>query len=514
MAAKKADRVQAPRGGTPPAWGKRFEKHRREAAPPASLGLVHRVYADAIECARPNPGRGIEALWGVMAGAACSGAGWGLSVLFDGAAAPLAVGVVLGVYVGLWLLHGDLFAPEDFGAVVFDRRRRKLLRLDVQAELRFSRPFRGRRWQLIEHDWDRLAVQHERQAGPDGLWRHHLVFMQHVGKGLPGPTAQFRLSMDPVIGPAHDTRVESLWEHLRRYMEEEGPPRPFGEAEPVPPPRPGWWQCLFDLPLLGPRYRPAWRRAPLRMACLHAAAPLALPFFLLWASLRWLSHLSAEQVPWPLQERAPVRRPQRGRLESPPPPVPFAPVELRDIDFGAWRLQLLHAGCLLIDLAAPRQLSLPAYERYGRWLRRSGMALAVAALALPLFGAGQGASALLWLGGVPVWLLAWAARPVDPGFQPQRLELDSGRRQLRIEGWRHAEAEVRTIPFKDLARVYVRLVRPAGHSTGSGSSLVLVAGRDPEPVVSANLRFDSELLLAWIVPLLPRHVLLHDEGSD
>ena len=512
MAAKRADRAQAARGGALPAWGRRFEKHRREAAPAASLGLVHRVYADAIECARPHPGRGTAALWGLIAGAACGGAGWGLSVLADGAAAPLAVGVVLGVYVGLWLLHGDLFAPEDFGAVVFDRRRRSLLRLDVQAELRLSRPFRGRRWQLVEHDWDRLAVQHERQPGPDGSWRHHLVFMEHVGEGLPGRTAQFRLSMDPVIGPAHDTRIESLWEHLRRYMEEEGPPRPPGEAEPAPPRRPGWWQCLLDLPLLGPRYRPAWRRTPLRMACLHAAAPLALPLFLLWASLRWLGHLTAEQVPWPLPERAPARRPLRGRLQSPAPLVPFAPVELRDIDFGAWRLQQLHASRLLIDLAVPRQLPLSAYRRHGRWLWWSGMALA---LALPLLGAGQGgASALLWLGGVPLWLLAWVGRPGDPGFEPQRLELDSGRRQLRIEGWRHAEAEVRIIPFEDLARVYVRFVRSTAHSAGSGSRLVLVSGRKPEPVVSANLRFDSERLLAWMTPLLPRHVLLHGEDGD
>ena len=98
-----------------------------------------------------------------------------------------------------------------------------------------------------------------------------------------------------------ETTVPALWEHIRRYMEEDGPPLPPGAAAPGPTtPKPrNWWQSMGLVNPFGAGYLQRWRRRPWITLAAHVLLPWGLPISLAWGTLNWLTYATEQKVHWP-----------------------------------------------------------------------------------------------------------------------------------------------------------------------------------------------------------------------
>ena len=90
-----------------------------------------------------------------------------------------------------------------------------------------------------------------------------------------------------------------VWEHIRRYMNENGPALPWGEqladtSVPVT-----WWDSLGAVSVFGPGYIKRWRESWGWMLIMHLLSPLMLPLAILMATTNWVSYKTAYPVAWP-----------------------------------------------------------------------------------------------------------------------------------------------------------------------------------------------------------------------
>jgi hypothetical protein len=95
-----------------------------------------------------------------------------------------------------------------------------------------------------------------------------------------------------------DDMVDGLWEHLRRYMEEDGPPLPPGTTLASSKQPDSYWQVLCSIVPLK-RYGKWWREELPVALLVHALLPLSLPFILVWAFFGWLTVKTAIPTTWP-----------------------------------------------------------------------------------------------------------------------------------------------------------------------------------------------------------------------
>ena len=103
------------------------------------------------------------------------------------------------------------------------------------------------------------------------------------------------------------------WEHVRRYMRQEGPPRNAWDCSAPLLGKASWWDQLGICSAFGPGYINFWRKHPILSTVAHLLVPLTLPLSLLVATLAWLSELTAYEVFWPaeiLQEAGPIIKAQ------------------------------------------------------------------------------------------------------------------------------------------------------------------------------------------------------------
>jgi len=147
----------------------------------------------------------------------------------------------------------DLFGPKDI-PIVFNRKTRKVYRFiqDLPVfpssnnwrEFKASLPRFPRYWMsvfkpwppmlLIEYDWDCLEAEYFEQTRLVGKVVTTLHVLQLVAKE--GPTSEkliggFTLASPLMVGR---TTAMDMWEHIRRFMEENGPALSPGD-EPSPP---------------------------------------------------------------------------------------------------------------------------------------------------------------------------------------------------------------------------------------------------------------------------------------
>ncbi|MBQ1762201.1 MAG: hypothetical protein IIZ92_04790 [Aquincola sp.] len=96
-----------------------------------------------------------------------------------------------------------------------------------------------------------------------------------------------------------ESTVPAAWEHLRRYMNENGPPLQPGETLRETTLPQGWRQSLGIVSVFGPGWRGRWRESPWLMGLLHLLSPLMVPLGLAMATTHRLSCITAREVPWP-----------------------------------------------------------------------------------------------------------------------------------------------------------------------------------------------------------------------
>jgi hypothetical protein len=162
-------------------------------------------------------------------------------------AIPLLLVTVGSIFLALRTFRIDLLTPTD-NPLVFNRKTRKVYRVmpDIPQRQGISPPALVRHWlntfrswpmQVIEYDWDCLDAEYFSEtvlAGNVARTNHHLMFYVKAA-----PDSDRVLGCFDIVPPLliREDGAMMFWEHIRRFMQENGPPLPPGETPAPKPPR-------------------------------------------------------------------------------------------------------------------------------------------------------------------------------------------------------------------------------------------------------------------------------------
>ncbi len=297
---------------------RRFAKDAIASAEVTDLGLIKSVGSKTINFGGEDGQmwRGIPSLMCILGLGLC-----GFSAVFfgndliqepPGSWARHPIYVILSLLMELVYVAGGLlfllyfytltfFLPSD-DSVIFDRGNRKVHWVSMQLAGKTRRSALKR--PVIEVrsvDWDLVDAEHRvivKVNTASASRDHDLAFV--VRKSATDTTVvdEFGIAPSMLLG---ETTVPALWEHIRRYMEEDGPPLPPGVTEPnptVPKPR-NWWQSMGLVGPFGPKYLQWWRKQPGLTLAAHVLLPMSLPIYLAWGTLNWLTYATEQKVQWP-----------------------------------------------------------------------------------------------------------------------------------------------------------------------------------------------------------------------
>ena len=162
-------------------------------------------------------------------------------------AIPLLLVTVGSIFLALRTFRIDLLTPTD-NPLVFNRKTRKVYRVmpDIPQRQGLSPAALVRHWlntfrpwpmQVIEYDWDCLEAEYFNEtvlAGNVVRTNHHLMFYVKAA-----PDSDQVLGCFDIVPPLliREDGAMMFWEHIRRFMQENGPPLPPGERPAPKPPR-------------------------------------------------------------------------------------------------------------------------------------------------------------------------------------------------------------------------------------------------------------------------------------
>ncbi|MBL0730558.1 DUF6708 domain-containing protein [Piscinibacter sp. HJYY11] len=207
----------------------------------------------------------------------------------------------------------EFFRPLDL-PIIFDRQRRKVYRLDQTPPRGVFSAFKPWPIRYVEHDWDDIVAEHGVVTFTTGssVHRQHTLALMVRDKN-PG---EFKGEITPDNTPPYvdgfvfgdpktlsELTTPRVWEHVRRYMNENGPALPPGEhlADTSVPMT--WWDSLDAVSVFGPGHLKRWRERWGWMTIMHLLSPLMLPLAVLMATTNWLSYKTAYPVQWPQEVR-------------------------------------------------------------------------------------------------------------------------------------------------------------------------------------------------------------------
>lgn len=300
----------------------------RAAAPQSTTnGWVRGIYQQAIEYTTFDKSvRGVVFLLGGVLMA--SGAGFGCwligRVLFDGFTGrwgpptwfeyfvvlpSFFIFLSIGIFALIHYGRREFFRPLDL-PILFDRQRRKVYRLDQTPPPGLLSAFKPWPIRYLEHDWDDIVAEHGVVTFTTGssVHRQHTLALMVRDRNA----GDFKGPITPDNTPPYvdgfglgdpktlsELTVPRVWEHLRRYMNENGPALPPGEqlADTTVPLT--WWDSLGAVSVFGPGYAKRWRESWGWMTLMHLLSPLMLPLAILMATTNWLSYKTAYPVQWP-----------------------------------------------------------------------------------------------------------------------------------------------------------------------------------------------------------------------
>ncbi len=302
--------------------------HNERAAPEGTGGgWVRGVYAGAVEYTTSAKNtRGVAFLMGGMGGAVIAffASGLFMTGLYEGFPRSTKSSIwwfdyfvvlpvsFLFLAVGIWSLRFfgrmEFFQPLDL-PILFDRQHRKVYRL-VEDLDEHGKPRHKGQGKVIAHDWDDIVAEHHVSTTTTGssVQRHHTLVLMVRDKNpgdfqgpispsnLPPYVDGFGLGDAKVLSELSTPRV---WEHVRRYMNENGPALPPGETVADTTVPLTWWDSLGAVSVFGPGYDKRWAESAGWMLIMHLLLPITLPLALLMATTNWASYKTAYPVQWP-----------------------------------------------------------------------------------------------------------------------------------------------------------------------------------------------------------------------
>ena len=284
---------------------KRFNKCQRAGETPQTLGLIDQIYPQAIRYNANLAGlRGLSIMAGLFT---LGGVPFFIFMEWDSfgrgewvSTSIFLVRVVLaGTTIFLWSARLELFRPID-EPTIFDRKHRKVYRVFCEAQPGWTGLFKPWPMRAVEYDWDLIDAEHTATLVTTGSTvrrEHALVFI--VRRSAADPTIIDSFNIGNSLIMVTDDAVDATWEHIRRYMEEDGPPLPPGETITVTEPKKSLWQKLLNISPLRSTYWSWWREQLPLMLLAHVLFPISIPFVLLWLFLGWLSEKTSRPIEWP-----------------------------------------------------------------------------------------------------------------------------------------------------------------------------------------------------------------------
>jgi hypothetical protein len=218
-----------------------------------------------------------------------------------GSAASCAL-VLFGIYSAVTGIRLELFHPADL-PTIFDRRNRKVYRIYRERPAGWLGLFRPWSVRCTEHEWALIDAVHQAVVSTTGssVMRYHsLVFNVRNSRDDNTIVDSFSIGNGMVMG---ERTVPAVWEHIRRFMEEEGPHLPPGEEVRQIESSKTLWQCLAESGPYGREFRSWWRDHRYFTILALIFSPIAFPFVVLKSVCAWLGYTTSFAVEWPQNVR-------------------------------------------------------------------------------------------------------------------------------------------------------------------------------------------------------------------
>lgn len=273
-----------------------------------SFGLIKNIFSDALEYKGIADGtRGILLFLGTVTfifilvtilyqleGSIKRPNLWGSHViLFIYASITLP----FGLYFFLKNLRLELFRPVD-EPIIFDRKNRKVYRIFREV----TPGWKGllKKWPLKSstYDWELIDAEHHASvvANTSTISRiHALVFI--VRRSTTDPIIQDSFTLGN--GLLGEVSVPSVYEHIRKFMEDQGPHTPPGETISATIYPSTIWQCLASVGPYGDNFKLLWNQHKIWLAVIFIFYPIL--FFIMTSVgiFAWLSYKTARPIKWP-----------------------------------------------------------------------------------------------------------------------------------------------------------------------------------------------------------------------
>jgi hypothetical protein len=283
---------------------KRYDKKTPASKVPTAVGLIDQKFRDAISYSKTLPeAKGIPLAIIVIVFLMLM---WPITVklkstyffLIDFIGLPLILIGMLALMVFAVRLELYRLSAEP---IIFDRKHRSVYRLFIEQEPGFIGLFA--RWPVraLQFDWDLIDVEHCASLATTGATvrrNHALIFI--VRKGLNDPTIIDSFNIGTSDAMITDDAVDAIWEHIRRFMEADGPHLPFNESLPLAvDPEPSLLKRLYRISPLTSFHWSLWRDHLPMMLLFLILLPLSLPFVLMWQFFNWLAYKTSKPAAWP-----------------------------------------------------------------------------------------------------------------------------------------------------------------------------------------------------------------------
>ncbi|MEJ7806377.1 MAG: DUF6708 domain-containing protein [Telluria sp.] len=282
-----------------------------------AIELIKNTYKNAIEYRTiPSQLRGVMLLFGVLTSGLVLKGGWDfyseiidrdgqVGTFFYVLFSIIALMGLCGLLLLLLTIRLELFRPID-EPVLFDRLNRKVYLIARAVEPGWRGLFKPWPVRAYEYDWNLIDAEYQLTISTTGstvtTW-HTLLFIVRCSASDHRTIGSFNVA-NPVL--LSESTVGAFWEHIRRFMEEDGPHLPPGETKTYLEVPASLWQSMGTVGPFGPNYVHWWKNHPFYNFVIHLFIPFTLPVFVAWGIMNWLSYLTATDVQWPHEVEAAV----------------------------------------------------------------------------------------------------------------------------------------------------------------------------------------------------------------
>lgn len=223
--------------------------------------------------------------------------------------------VAFSIYFILRCLRFELFRPED-EPIMFDRKNRKIYRIFRRVQPGWRGLFKTWPIATAEHEWDLVDAEHHAatNANTSTISRvHSLLFVVRRSATDPTIVDSFSLGSSMELG---EVTVPAMYEHIRKFMEENGPPLPSGE-EVVHSAKPAnFIECMRRSGPYGDTLKLWWRHARILTIIGFIFFPVTFPIVTILGIFSWFSYITSIPIRWSDEVTAAIGIPLQETMKS------------------------------------------------------------------------------------------------------------------------------------------------------------------------------------------------------